>query len=70
MPYWLVQTGEGPGIHGGLHAIDTPSCDEYLAKIESAGGTTVVPKMAVLRERRLHGLEQIGHCLGWSLSCR
>ena len=59
MPYWLVQTGaEGPGIDGGLHArahpgqgpvntIDVASCDEYLGKIEAAGGRAVVPKMAI-----------------------
>ena len=59
IPYWLVQTGEaGPGIDGGLHprahpgqgpvnTIDVGSCDEYLGKVASAGGTTVVPKMAI-----------------------
>ena len=24
-----------------------PSCDEYLRKVESAGGKTAVPKMAI-----------------------
>ena len=59
MSYWLVRTGgEGPGIDGGLHprahpgqgpvnTIDVASCDEALRSIEGAGGSTVVPKMAV-----------------------
>lgn len=59
MPYWMVDTGgQGPGINGGLHArafpgqspantIDVSSCDEYVKKITSAGGTVTVPKMAV-----------------------
>lgn len=59
MPYWLVQTGaEGPGIDGGVHprafpgqgpvnTIDVPSCDEFVRKIEAAGGTLRVPKMAI-----------------------
>ena len=59
MPYWMVRTGDdGPGIDGGLHAkahpgqgpvntIGVASCDDYLAKVEAAGGRTVVPKMAI-----------------------
>ena len=59
MPYWMVRTGDdGPGIDGGLHAkahpgqgpvntIAVASCDDYLAKVEAAGGRTVVPKMAI-----------------------
>jgi predicted enzyme related to lactoylglutathione lyase len=59
MPYWLVQTGaEGPGIDGGVHqrafpgqgpvnTIDVPSCDEFVRKIETAGGAVKVPKMAI-----------------------
>lgn len=51
MPYWMVQTGtEGPGIDGGLmprqqpglapvNTIDVPSCDDFVRKIEAAGGT-------------------------------
>jgi predicted enzyme related to lactoylglutathione lyase len=58
-PYWMVQTGgEGPGIDGGLrtrahpgegpmNTIDVPSCDEYLRKIDAAGGKTIVPKMPI-----------------------
>ena len=59
MPYWMVDTGgQGPGINGGLHVrafpgqgpvntIDVPSCDEYVQRIETAGGTVAVPKMAI-----------------------
>ena len=59
MPYWLVQTGaDGPGIDGGLLArqhpgqgtvntVGVPSCDDFVRKVESAGGRTVVPKMGV-----------------------
>jgi predicted enzyme related to lactoylglutathione lyase len=59
IPYWMVMTGEaGPGINGGLHprafpgqgpvnVVDVPSCDEYVRRIEGAGGKTVVPKMAI-----------------------
>ena len=57
MPYWLVRTGgEGPGIDGGLLArqhpgqgtvntVDVPNCEEFVRRIESAGGRTVMPKM-------------------------
>jgi len=62
MDYWMVDTGaEGtPGIHGGIgrneqpgappqtiNVIDVPSVDEYVAKVEAAGGSIVLPKMAV-----------------------
>ena len=59
MPYWLVRTGEaGPGIDGGLlprqspaqgtvNTVEVPSCDEYVRKIEAAGGRVVAPKMPV-----------------------
>ncbi len=60
MEYWLVQTGPDsePGIDGGLmrreqpgsstvNVVDVASVDKTVAKIESAGGTIVVPKMAV-----------------------
>jgi predicted enzyme related to lactoylglutathione lyase len=59
MPYWLVQTGaDGPGIDGGLLArqhqgqgtvntVGVSSCDDFLRKVENAGGSTVVPKMGV-----------------------
>lgn len=56
--YWMISTGEGPGIDGGMmvrrdpaqpvvNTLDVPSVDEYCAKVESAGGLVVVPKMAI-----------------------
>jgi predicted enzyme related to lactoylglutathione lyase len=60
MDYWLVMTGpEGtPGIDGGIArrgdespgvvpSIDVPDIDEYVRRIEEAGGTIIAPKMAV-----------------------
>lgn len=52
MEYWLIRTGDGPGIDGGLGkernpsaiTIDVPDVDAYLAKIQAAGGTVIVPK--------------------------
>ena len=57
--YWLVHTGENqPGIDGAIlkrndpHAtvyntVDVPSVDEYVRKVEAAGGRVVLPKMVV-----------------------
>lgn len=58
--YWSVTTGDEklPGINGGLmkkrdpgqpvvNSIDVVNLDEYMLKIENAGGTIVVPKMAI-----------------------
>lgn len=54
--YWLVQTGEGePGIDGAIMrrqerwqypvaVIGVPSVDDYLARIEEAGGKLISPK--------------------------
>jgi predicted enzyme related to lactoylglutathione lyase len=57
MEYWLIKTGEGPGINGGLskkgedtmdiNTIDVPNLDEYMEKVKSNGGTIIAPKMAV-----------------------
>ncbi|MSV27611.1 MAG: VOC family protein [Bryobacterales bacterium] len=58
MEYWLISTGEGPGIDGGLmprrdaaqpcvNTIGVPNIDESLATIGAAGGICVVPKMPV-----------------------
>ena len=55
MDYWIIKTGEGPGIDGGLgkeknpsvNTIDVPDVDEYLDKIQLAGGTVVAPKMTL-----------------------
>ena len=59
-PYWLVKTGEEgqPGINGGFmkrrdpagavyNTIDVPSVDDFVRKIEKAGGEIVLPRMAV-----------------------
>lgn len=58
--YWNVITGDekAPGINGGLmkkrdpeepivNSIDVVNIDEYILKIEKAGGVIVVPKMPV-----------------------
>lgn len=58
LEYWMIETGDGPGINGGLmrkHDPDQPctnvigvdSVDDYVAKIEGAGGVVVVPKMPI-----------------------
>ena len=58
--YWLVTTGpdDQPGINGGIarragatpattNSIDVPSVDEFIARIEGAGGKVVIPKRVV-----------------------
>ncbi|MDM7911829.1 MAG: VOC family protein [Methanotrichaceae archaeon] len=68
MDYWLIYTGEGPGIDGGLskrmspsdttiNTIGVPSIDEYTAKIEKSGGKVVMPKTAIAG-------------IGWFASCK
>ena len=58
MDYWMIKTGDGPGIDGGLMArqhpgqpasnvISVESVDEISRAIAGAGGRQVVPKMAV-----------------------
>ena len=59
MDYWLASTGqEGePGIDGAItrrenlqattNTVGVPSVDEYVAKVEKAGGKVVMPKQAV-----------------------
>jgi len=55
MDYWIIKTGEGPGIDGGLgkektpsvNTIDVPDVDEYLDKIKNAGGTAITQKMTL-----------------------
>ena len=60
MDYWLVMTGpeDTPGIDGGIarrgkgesgaiNSIDVPDVDKFIAKIEGAGGTVIVPKRAI-----------------------
>jgi len=58
--YWLVTTGaeDEHGIDGGtmrrqpssentVNTIDVPDVDEYIAKVERAGGRFAQPKMAI-----------------------
>ncbi len=58
--YWLATTGEegSPGINGGLmrkggpvegivNTLDVDDLDAYLARVDEAGGSLLVPKMAV-----------------------
>ncbi len=58
--YWLVTTGkeDEPGINGGLMkredprqsivtTVDVPSVDDFLAKVEAAGGKTIMPKTEI-----------------------
>jgi len=60
MDYWLLTTGEEgePGINGGIgrrqfsdeppvNTIGVESVQEYLEKIEAAGGKILVEKMAI-----------------------
>lgn len=60
MEYWLVETGpdQQPGINGGLarrqaptsstvNVLDVVSVDDTIAKVDKAGGKTVLPKSAV-----------------------
>ena len=58
--YWMITTGpdDKPGINGGIGKRDEPgdhtinfigvlSVDEFVAKVEAAGGKLAVPKMAI-----------------------
>ncbi len=59
MDYWLVVTGDRsePGIDGGImkrgdvksvtNTIDVPSVDDFIDRIEAAGGAVIAPKMPV-----------------------
>lgn len=57
MDYWLVSTGEGVGIDGGMMrrnpgqpittTIDVENLDSILQRVGEKGGEVVVPKMAV-----------------------
>jgi predicted enzyme related to lactoylglutathione lyase len=68
--YWLLGTGEGgPGIDGGLYrrhegmsfnahvnTIDVPSVDDYLARVEAAGGRGLTKKIT------LPGVGYLAYC--------
>lgn len=56
--YWVVSTGSGAGIDGGIlksrdgnprtvNTIQVDSVDKYTEKATKAGGQVVVPKMAI-----------------------
>lgn len=55
--YYLVLTGEGPGIDGGMfrrrevvghvNTVDVPDLDAFLEKVVAAGGSILIPKMAI-----------------------
>ncbi|MBD3285235.1 VOC family protein [candidate division WOR-3 bacterium] len=55
--YWLINTGEGEGIDGGMAkgqtgagtilSIDVDSVDDYTKKITGAGGNVIKPKQAL-----------------------
>lgn len=58
MPYWLVNTGEGDGINGGLFrrdggfpvpclVVDVPDADAATTRVTAAGGTIAMPKTAI-----------------------
>jgi predicted enzyme related to lactoylglutathione lyase len=59
MEYWLVMTGDPsePGIDGGImkrgdvktvtNTIDVPALDDFIGKVEEAGGAVLAPKTAV-----------------------
>jgi predicted enzyme related to lactoylglutathione lyase len=58
MDYWMIMTGEGEGIDGGMSrrdpsqpmvpmTIDVPDIDEYIARVEKGGGKMLAPKYAI-----------------------
>jgi predicted enzyme related to lactoylglutathione lyase len=58
MDYWMVATGEGEGINGGMgprapgfegpvNVIDVPDLDAYVQRVTDAGGSVAAPKMAI-----------------------
>jgi uncharacterized protein len=65
--YWLLHTGEGAGINGGLmkrqpefpgivNTIEVSSVDEFSEKVTANGGKIVVPKMPI------PGVGQLAYC--------
>ena len=67
--YWLVTTGEEgePGINGGImrrmapeagtyNTVDVPSVDDFLKKVEQAGGKVVMGK------RPIPGVGHMAYC--------
>jgi uncharacterized protein len=57
-PYWLVKTGEGPGIDGAImnrehpgqgtmNTLDVSSLDDSIKAVEAAGGKIVMPRTPI-----------------------
>ena len=57
MEYWMIQTGEGLGIDGGMskrdertqdiNTIEVSNLNEYMKKLEENGATIIAPKMPI-----------------------
>lgn len=58
IPYWMISTGEGPGIDGGLmlrqdpaqpcvNTITVASIDATIATLDGLGAVCAMPKMAI-----------------------
>jgi predicted enzyme related to lactoylglutathione lyase len=56
--YWLVGTGQGPGIDGAImrrgdalapivNTVDVPDLDASMERVRKSGGTTVTPRTAI-----------------------
>jgi predicted enzyme related to lactoylglutathione lyase len=58
--YWLLRSGEGEGIDGGIFrrsdfpvpvstacTLEVPDADAALAAVEAAGGSVVIPRLAI-----------------------
>lgn len=55
--YWMVSTGEGPGINGGfllrkpgmsvVNTVDVASLDDSIKLVEKSGGAIVLERMAI-----------------------
>lgn len=65
--YWIIKTGEGPGIDGGLlksefssssyiTVIEVQDIESTIAKIQSLKGELLIPK------REIRGLGTIAYC--------
>ena len=57
MEYWMINTGEGDGIDGGLskktpkssnaNTIEIENIDETISKVQENGGIILAPKIAI-----------------------
>lgn len=58
MPYWMVMTGEGEGINGGMgpraegfdhpvNVLQVDDLDAAIGKVTAAGGSVAVPRMPI-----------------------